>query len=150
MKQIAAILFLLFYLSACNSSDRYAAEKSESDVDAARNFINASLAGDFHRARNYMLRDSSNDELMNHVERVHLAEEEKKGLAAASINIHNVRKLNDSATVVIYSNSYKNNWDTLKVIKHDGEWLVDFNYLFDHDNDSLSSAPMLKTDSLPQ
>ena len=81
---------------------------------------------------------------MNMIERVNLLPDEKKGLATASINIHNVSRVNDSTTVVIYSNSFKNNWDTLKAVRQKGQWLVDFNYLFDHESDTL----MNKKDSI--
>ena len=117
-------------------------------MDASRNFIQSALNGDYRKARTYMLEDTANLERMNAVERVNLSPEEKKGLAEATINIHNVNKLNDSATVVIYSNSYKNNWDTLKVVRVNGQWLVDFDYLFTHDSDSLGIPQVLK-DSTP-
>lgn len=146
MKKIFPSLLLLLVL-ACNNSDKKL--ESENDVDAARNFINAALAGDYNKARTFMLRDSANEERMNLIERVNLLPEEKKGLAAATINIHSVKKLNDSATVVIYSNSFKNNWDTLKVVRDKGQWLVDFDYLFDHDSDTLT-FPRPKNDSLPK
>lgn len=139
---------LLFCLWACNSSDRQPAT-SENDVDAARNFIQAALVGDYAKAKTYMLSDTLNLERMNAIERVSLSPEEKKGLAGATINIHGVKKLNDTATVVIYSNSFKNNWDTLRVLRQDGEWLVDFNYLFTHDTDTLSFPDSNKKDSLP-
>ena len=86
-----------------------------------------------------MIGDSANEERMNLVERVNqnLSPDEKKGLAASSINIHNVTPVNDTTTVVIYSNSFKNNWDTLRVIKQQEKWLVDFVYLWEHDKDTL-------------
>ncbi len=95
-----------------------------------------------------MIADSINTGLMNAYERVPLSSNEKSGLATASINIHNVNRANDSVTVVIYSNSFKNNWDTLKVLKQNNEWLVDFKYLFNHDQDTLLNAPVNKTDSI--
>jgi hypothetical protein len=147
MKHILSLSLLLLSFCACNNSDKQA--NSENDVDAARNFIQAALNGDYQKARIYMLPDSVNQERMNLIERVTLSPEEKKGLAEASINIHKVDPVNDSTTIVVYSNSFKNNRDTLKVVRQHGDWLVDFNYLFDHDPDSLSMAPpMLKTDSI--
>jgi hypothetical protein len=145
MKKIAFYSFLLFCLAACNSRDE--APKSENDVDAIRNFIQSSLYGDYDKARKYMLADSINQEQMGAIERVNLSADEKRGLAGASINIHNVNRVNDSTTIVIYSNSYKNNRDTLKAIKKNGEWLVDFKYLFTHDSDTLTNTPGNKTDS---
>lgn len=147
-KKLIVYSLLTTALFACNNSDRDSSGKSENDVDAARNFIQAALNGDYRKARTYMLEDTANFERMNAVERVNLSPDEKKGLAAATINIHNVNKLNDSTTVVIYSNSFKNNWDTLKVVRIKDEWLVDFDYLFRRDIDSLGIPQVLK-DSLP-
>ncbi|HLG40516.1 MAG TPA: hypothetical protein VI461_12640 [Chitinophagaceae bacterium] len=138
--------FLLFCCISCNNNEE--TPKSENDVDAVRNFIQSSLYGDYEKAKKYMLNDSTNTEHMNAVERVSLSGDEKRGLAGASINIHDVQRVNDSTTVVIYSNSYKNNWDTLKVVKQSGEWLVDFKYLFNHDMDTLKNSPVNKPDSI--
>ncbi len=84
-----------------------------------------------------MVPDSVSMERMNNIERVNLSPDEKKGLAAASINIHDINRTNDSTTIVVYSNSFKNNRDTLRALRTKGQWLVDFNYLFDHDTDTL-------------
>jgi len=148
MKKIVYLSsFLLFYLGACTNADKDAAPDSENDVDAARNFIQSALYGDYDRATLYMLRDSVNQERMNAIKRINLSKEEKTGLAGASINIHNIDRRNDSTTIVIYSNSFKNNWDTLKVVKDEGKWLVDFKYLFEHSTDSLS-VPVSSSDTL--
>ena len=146
MKKIVYLSsFLLFYLGACTSADKESTKESENDVDAARNFIQAALLGDYDLAQSYMLQDSVNTERMNVIKRINLSKDEKAGLASASINIHDVTRRQDSTTIVIYSNSFKNNHDTLKVIKNEGKWLVDFKYLFEHAADS-ASKPV--TDSL--
>jgi hypothetical protein len=143
MKKIVYLTsFLLFCLSACNEDKKEPA--SENDVDAVRNFIQAALEGNYEKAKTFMLADSISMERMSNIERVNLSPEEKKGLAAASINVHNITRVNDSTTIIIYSNSFKNNWDTLRAVKLKNNWLVDFNYLFDHDNDIL----MNRKDSL--
>ena len=93
MKYVALpSLLLLFLLIACESNDRKAGGDPETDIDAARDFIRASLDGNFKKARNYMLNDSANEERMNLIERVNqnLSPDEKKGLSASSINIHSV------------------------------------------------------------
>ena len=133
---------LLFCLYACNEVKKEPA--SENDVDAVRNFIQAALEGNYEKAKTFMLSDSVSMERMGNIERVNLSPDEKRGLASASINVHDISRRNDSTTIVIYSNSFKNNWDTLKAVKVKGQWLVDFNYLFDHDSDTLVN----KTDSL--
>lgn len=148
MKKIVRLTpFLLLCLLACNDAGQNM--KSENDVDAARNFIQAALNGDYNKARGYMLPNQINEQRMDAIERVPLRSDEKKGLAEASINIHNVSKINDTATIVIYSNSFKNDWDTLRVIKQKDQWLVDFNYYFTHDSDSSLAVPDLK-DNTPK
>lgn len=141
--------FLLFCLYACNDAGEESAGKSESDIDAARNFLEAALKGDYEKAKTYMLQDSINLQRMDAIERLRLSDDERKGLGTASINIHEIdNKIKDSVTIVIYSNSFKNNWDTLKVIKHNGQWLVDFNYLFVRDSDSLSVPSPIEKDTI--
>ncbi len=143
MKITATPLFLLaLIMISCQGNDRQTGGDPQNDIDAARDFIRAALDGNFKKARTYMLQDSLAQERMNAVERLYTEKqpnEEKAGLAKSSINIHNVTTVNDSTTVLIYSNSFKNNKDTLKVVKIQGKWLVDFNYLFDHDSDTLNA-----------
>jgi hypothetical protein len=131
--------FLLVCLSACNSDDRQSSSTtSDSAIDAARNFIQAALVGDFERAEKFMANDSLNHEFLIEVQRLNegLSKEEKEKYQEASIRIHQNRKLNDSTNIIYYSNSYRNKTDSLKVIRSGGEWLVDFKYMF-HKTDSL-------------
>lgn len=147
MKKIIYISsFLLFSLAACNSHKDAEPTEAENDLDAVRNFVQAALIGDFNKARTFMLADSINLDRMKMIEAAKLSPDEKRGLAQSSINIHNVDRVNDSTTVVIYSNSFKNNHDTLRAVKQNEKWMVDFNYLFEHDMDTLTN----KKDTLPK
>ena len=114
---------------------------SDSDMDAARNFLNALLQGDFKDASNYMLQDSTNTGYLYYTEKMYKKSDpnEKQQLKEASLRFYNHpnQKPNDSTTIIIYSNSYKNDMDTLKVLKTEGKWLVDLKYLFEHDIDTL-------------
>jgi hypothetical protein len=142
MKKISYLAsFLLFYLISCKNEEEV---KSENDIDAVRNFVQAALEGNYEKARGFMLADSINLDRMKMIEALNLSPEERRGLATASINVHEIKRVNDSTTIVIYSNSCKNNWDTLRALKRKEQWLVDFNYLFEHDMDTLVN----KTDSL--
>ena len=130
---------LLVSLIACNSDDRESSStSSDSAVDAARNFIQAALVGDFERATKFMVNDSLNHEDLNAIQRLNerLSKEEKDKYQEASIRIHQDRKLNDSTRIIYYSNSFRNKQDSLKVIKTNNEWLVDFKFMF-HKTDSL-------------
>ncbi|MBK5271252.1 MAG: DUF4878 domain-containing protein [Bacteroidia bacterium] len=130
-------LFLLF--SACNSIDKNSPAPAENDIDAAREFIRSALDGKFAQARNYLLPDSSNIQYMAVAERNYQKADDdtKNGYRSASIRIYSpVVHLNDSATIIVFSNSFKNDPDTLKILKTKGQWLVDLKYLYEHDMDS--------------
>ena len=93
-----------------------------------------------------MLEDSVNNTFMDVTERSYNKSDAatRDGYRGASINIHQSRELNDSTAIVIYSNSFKNDHDTLKVIRTRGQWLVDLKYLFQHDLDSLANTTPAK------
>lgn len=147
MQKNYAFLFFTFLilLIACKSDDK-ADGRSENDIDAARNFIRAALDGKFDKARTYLLPDSVNINWMDVAERSYRKTDDdtKRGYRSSSINIHQVSPVNDSTTVVIYSNSFKNDHDTLKVLRKNGEWLVDLKYLFIHDMDTILITPLNK------
>ena len=126
-------LFLLLFC-ACNSTGGGDSDKdneASNDLDAAHNFIQSSLQGKFDIARNYMLQDDENTSRLDAVSRLEKSVAEKQGLWDATIKVHNRNLVNDSTSIIAYSNSFHpQNIDTLKVVKHDGKWLVDFKYLF--------------------
>jgi patatin-like phospholipase/acyl hydrolase len=152
MKQyiLTTASFLFLFVVACNNADKEEKPKSENDIDAARNFIRSALDGKFNEAKSFLLADSSNSQYFDVYERNYQRTDPdtKRSYREATINIHNVKAVNDSTTVVIFSNSYKNDHDTLKVIKKNNQWLVDFKYLFNHDNDTLNIPPPIKHDTL--
>ena len=79
-----------------------------------------------------MLLDDENVYWLNKVSTDYnkLSEQDKTGLSQSSININEVADITDSVTVINYSNSYKKRSQKVKVIKRNGEWLVDFKYTF--------------------
>ena len=137
-KQLAFALVLL--LMACNSNERNNAAEPENEMDAARIFIRAALDGDYAKARTLLVTDSLNLQDIDASERLYkerMSKEEKDKYRGASIHIHESRKVDDSTSVVYYSNTYRNQKDSLKVVKLDGKWLIDFKYIFKHKPDSL-------------
>lgn len=72
-------------------------------------------------------------------------QETRNGYRASSINIIQVTEpVNDSVTVIVFSNSYKNDPDTLKLVKINSEWLVDLKYLYLHGADSIQTTQPTK------
>jgi len=138
MKQTISLSLLLLFVMACGNNDRKNAA-AENDIDAARSFIRAALDGDYNKAQIFMLQDSTNLEDLNTAIRLNerLTPEEKQKYRESTIRIFQTRALNDSSSIITYSNSYRNRKDSLLVIKADGKWLVDFKYIFQHKTDSL-------------
>jgi len=140
-KLLTSFLLLQFFL-CCNNADHEhsSTARSENDIDAARNFIQAALDGNYRKARTYALADSFNQQYVDLFERIYkerMNPEDKRGYREASINIHSVTPLNDSVTLINFSNSYKNKNDSLKVVRLNGQWLVDLKYSFYQKPDSL-------------
>ena len=151
MKTISILSsFLFLFIVACNNSGEETAPAAENDIDAARTFIRAALDGDYMKGRLMLLSDSTNYQYYDEYEKAHkkLSDLEKLQYREASINVHNVTPINDSTTIFIYSNSYKKDRDTLKLIKISGKWEVDLKYLFNHAMDTLLPS-LIKKDSLP-
>src|SRR5436190_8540231 len=141
-------IFSLFLFVNCNNSDKEAKEgKSESDVDAARNFLEAALKGDYKLASSYMVQDSTNIGYLAVTERKYsqMDPDQKRNLRNASLRFYDPLFQNDSTTVTVFSNSYKNDKDTLRIVKQNGQWLVDLKYLFEHDLDTTLNKLVIDT-----
>ncbi len=142
---IIAVSCCILFIS-CNGNDKKTTSVSDSNIDAARNFIRAALDGKFTEAKRYMLDDSLNNYFMSLAERSYLKydQETRTSYLNASIQFHKTIPVNDSVSIIIYSNSYKNDHDTLKVLKSGENWLIDLKYLFLHDSDSTLPGAVLK------
>ena len=124
MKKLSAI-FLLLFVIACNYQSSY--KKAEDAQDAGREFIRASLDGDYYKAKFYMMEDSTNRFLLERwkSEYDNLSADEKAKYKDAEIVVLNINRENDSVTSYKYFNSYKKDTTTVKVLRISGEWLVD-------------------------
>ena len=73
-------------------------------MDAARNFLEAALKGDYKEASIYMLRDSTNIGYLEATERNyrHMNPDEKRNLRQASLRFFDSNKINDSTTITIF------------------------------------------------
>ena len=136
MKKFFQLSILFLFLSACNSSDKPAEEeaKPENEMDAAGKFIRAALDGDYKKAKSFLLNDTTNKQMIEIYENNYnnkLTPEDKRAYKTASIRfLKETHKVNDSVTIVHYSNSYKNIGDSLKIIRMNGQWFIDLNFTF--------------------
>ena len=142
MKNVASftIVFLLL-LGSCNDpSNESEIVKPENGMDAAGKFIRAALDGDYRKAKTLLVKDSTNQQMIDIYEWNYnnkMTPEDKKAYKNASIRfLKETHPVNDSVTIVHFSNSYKDKNDSLKVIKTNGQWYIDLNFTFQK-NDSI-------------
>jgi hypothetical protein len=123
------ILFLSILFTAC-SGGHQDYKTAENAFDAGREFINACQQGDFVKAAFYMSVGEKNTEKLKETEKQY-REKDRDGrqqLRSASLNIHEVKDLNDTTTMIYYSYSFDNKPQVLEVVKQNGNWLVNFSF----------------------
>lgn len=115
----------LLLLAACGNSHSF--KKAEDAQDAGREFIRASLDGNYEKASFYLFADTTNQLLLNKWKKDYdqLDHEEQKRYRDADILPINIQAVNDSVTSYTYANTYKKDTTTIKVVRIKGEWLVD-------------------------
>ncbi len=127
MKWLYFIGLSTMLLCSCSSYP-----KAENALDAAREFIDGCLKGDFDKADFYMLQDEENRKQLDALKEDY----RKKGASQkaqykdASINILQEDATSDTIQIINYKNSFDNIARKTKVIKRDGVWLVDLKYTF--------------------
>lgn len=128
-RKILFILLPVIFIYACNSKKEI--EKPGTSLDAGRMFIRASLDGDFKTAQELLLKDSQNLQLFETYKMLYqrMSDEKKKNYKSASYNINKYLDVDDSTTIINYSNSYMNKPMEIKVVRRNNEWTVDFKYI---------------------
>jgi hypothetical protein len=120
-----AIFFLLVMLMSCHAGKTF--NKAEDAQDAGRQFIRASLDGDYEKARFYLLNDSVNLLLISKWQQDfdRLDQNTRQQYREASILPISIRAINDSVTSYSYSNSFRKDTTTVRIVRVHGEWQVD-------------------------
>ncbi|HYC27885.1 MAG TPA: hypothetical protein VEB42_03700, partial [Chitinophagaceae bacterium] len=105
--------------------------KAEDAQDAGREFIRASLDGNYDKAKFYMLKDEDNLMLLDRWEEMYrkLAQDTVRAFKDADIRPIKIESVNDSTTQYTYSNSFTKDTTALKIVRVNGEWLVDLKTL---------------------
>ncbi|MBM3412272.1 MAG: hypothetical protein FJY19_02700 [Bacteroidetes bacterium] len=137
MQKLITIFFLFILGTACQQKEK-SSPTASSEIDAARNFLRAALDGKFDIAKDYLLQDSLNLSYLDIAARGHgkLTQDDKDSYRGSSIIIHEIQAQNDSTSLLIFSNSFKKDQDTLRIIKKDQKWVVDLSYLYLHPTSS--------------
>jgi hypothetical protein len=119
-------------LAACNNIHSF--KKAEDAEDAGTEFIRAALDGNYDKAKFYLYEDSTNQILFNMWKKKYdgMPHEERKMYQDADILPITIQKVNDSVTSYTYANSYKRDTTTIRVVRIDGDWLVDLKEILNH------------------
>lgn len=126
MIRYVTVAAMALTLAACGGNRSY--QKAEDAQDAGREFIRASLDGNYEKAKFYLLKDEDNLHLLKKQQANYqqMTNEEKRSFSEASILPIEIQPVNDSVTNYKYNNSYHpNDTTTIRVVKVNGEWLVD-------------------------
>ncbi len=126
------VAIVLFLIHACSGGGY---EKAENAQDAGREFIRASLDGDYKKARFYMLKDTTNVLLIDQQQRNYqqLSNTEKAQRRESTIRPLSISNLNDSTVIYTYFNTY-NTADTtvMTVVNARNNWQVDLKTILKH------------------
>ncbi len=125
MTKKIVIPVLLIAAIACNTEANF--KKAEDAQDAAREFIRATLDGNYDKANFYLYADSTNNFLLERWKKnyIGLSGDEKQKYRDADIIVLNMHPENDSVSTFKYVNSYKKDTSTIRILRIKGEWLVD-------------------------
>src|SRR5262245_60568533 len=122
----------IIVVSSCENRETYV--KAEDAEDAGREFIRASLDGNYEKAKFFLYKDSAdfNIRLLDKwkVNYEAMPGEEKSGYKSASIMPIEISMGEDSSSYTYtYYNSYKKDTTTIRILKVNDEWLVDLREL---------------------
>lgn len=128
LKQILPFIFISSILWSCSQH-----KLPNTDIDVARTFIKDVQQNNFKDAKDLLLKEQANIEYIDLLEKHYhtkpAAELEK--YKDADIIVNEITPVDDTTTIINYSNSYnKAEKNKLKLIRQNGQWLVDLKYTF--------------------
>lgn len=124
MKKLIPII--LIFISSCAGKEKFHLPAVDA-FDAGREYLKATMEGDFEKAAFYTVQDEKNKAVLDQTEKSY-REKDKEGrqqLRTASLNINGVKVLPDSSTEINYSYSFDKQPHVVTVIKKSGNWVVD-------------------------
>ena len=116
-------------LTSCNDTRK----NPTTDIDVARSFIKDLLENDFKGAKTFLLDEEMNNQYfeLSKKEFEGKSKEILKKYKESDIIINELKSVNDSTSVVNYSNSFnKEKKYLLKIVRQNGKWMVDLKYTF--------------------
>jgi hypothetical protein len=130
LKKLILFTSLFIVSSACNNSSP--AEQADNPLDGGRYFIENYMQGDMKKAQEYLLVDPKNQAYFDQMTKDYfsLDKESRTQLRQSSIEINEVKTLNDQASAIIYANSNDKIQRWVKVVATPKGWKVDLKYSY--------------------
>ena len=124
-KTISLSLFIALFILSCKHKSR-----PTTAMDTGTTFIRATLDGDFDEAKTLLYNDTLNDQFFQSYMMMYerLPDADKKNYKDADYVINKYTDQNDSVSVINFSNTYMKKPLEIKLVRKNGDWLVDFKY----------------------
>ncbi len=123
-------VFIIICLFSCNNTQQ---NNPVTDTDVATTFIRTVLDNNFITAEKYLLKDETNMQYFESFKHQYQSKDETELVKykSSDILINSLTSLNDTTTIINYSNSYKKTMkNKLKLVRSNGKWLIDLKYTF--------------------
>jgi hypothetical protein len=119
-------------ITACNGPHSF--KKAEDPEEAGTEFVRAALDGNYEKASFYLYPDSTDKVMFSKWKKDYdrMSAEEQQKYKDASIRPIEIKKINDTVTNYTFTNSYKQDTTTLRIIRVNGDWLVDLEEILYH------------------
>ena len=130
---IKIIIYSFVFASVILSCNNKAKKNPVTDIEVATTFIRAVLDNDFKTAEKYLLNNEVNQQYFKSYQQQYQSNTQidLQKYKAADILINTLQPLNDTTTVINFSNSYKKEIKkNIKLLRNNGQWLIDFKYTF--------------------
>ena len=129
--KLTFLLSLIFCIaiSSCNNEKK----SSNTDIEVARVFIKDILESNFKDAETFVLKEETNQQFFELFKKEFesKSKSELESFKNADIIINEISPLNDSVSIINYSNSFKKDKSNkLKMVRINGQWMVDLKYTF--------------------
>jgi len=130
LKKLILFTSLFIISSACNNNSP--AEQADNPLDGGRYFIENYMQGDMKKAQEYLLVDPKNQAYFDQMTKDYfsLDKESRTQLRQSSIEINEIKTLNDQASAIIYANSNDKIQRWVKVVATPKGWKVDLKYSY--------------------
>ena len=116
-------------ISSCNTEKK----SPNTDIEVAREFIKNILESNFKDAETFVLNEETNQQFFELFKKEFesKSKSELESFKNADIIINEISPISDSVSIINYSNSFKKDkTNKLKMVRINGQWMVDLKYTF--------------------